>query len=213
MQNTASPPFIIGLTGGIGSGKTAVSDHFAALGASVIDTDLIAHALTAPGGGAIDAIRAHFGDAMIAADGSMDRAAMRSRVFAAPQARRELEAILHPMIRVESQRQCLDATTPYVILSVPLLVESGAYRALCKRICVVDCPESMQIERVQARNGLPLAQIQAIMAAQASRADRRAAADDIIDNSGSLAQLHAQVAHLHRQYLDAAAAARATRIR
>jgi len=197
-------PYIVGLTGGIGSGKSAATDRFAALGASVVDTDRIAHELTAPGGGAIEAIRTAFGDAMIAPDGSLDRAAMRALAFREPDARRRLEAILHPMIRTESARQCVAARGPYVILAVPLLVESGGYRERCDRICVVDCPEALQLERVRARNGLADEQIRAIMAAQASRAQRLAAADDVIDNAGALAALHAQVERLHAAYLVAA---------
>ena len=203
-------PFVVGLTGGIGSGKSAASARFAALGVTVIDTDVIAHALTAPGGAAIAAIQAHFGPRVIAADGSLDRAAMRTLAFADPAARRQLEAILHPLIRSESERQCMAATTPYVILAVPLLIESGGYRERCQRICVVDCPEALQIARVSARSGLPAEQIRAIMAAQVSRRERLAAADDVIDNSGTLATLHAQVDRLHRQYL-AATNARAGR--
>ena len=120
-----------------------------------------------------------------------------------PDARRRLEAILHPMIRAESARQCVAAGGPYVILAVPLLVESGGYRERCDRICVVDCPEALQLERVRARNGLAYEQIRAIMAAQASRAQRLAAADDVIDNAGTLASLHAQVDRLHAAYLAA----------
>lgn len=198
-------PYIVGLTGGIGSGKSAASDHFAALGATIVDTDRIAHALTAPGGTAIEAIRRTFGDGMIAADGSLDRAAMRALAFAQPEARRQLESILHPMIRSESERRCLTAHAPYVILAVPLLIESNAYRERCDRICVVDCPEALQRERVSRRSGLADEQIRAIMAAQASRDERLAAADDVIDNSGTLAALQAQVERLHASYLALAA--------
>ena len=197
-------PFVVGLTGGIGSGKSAVSARFAALGAAIVDTDVIAHALTAPGGAAIAAIRARFGAGVIAADGSLDRGSMRALAFADPDARRQLEAILHPMIRAESECQCAAATAPYVILAVPLLIESGTYRERCQRICVVDCPEHLQVARVNARSGLTEDQIRAIMAAQVTRQQRLAAADDIIDNVGTLAALHAQVDRLHRQYLAAA---------
>ncbi len=191
---------LIGLTGGIGSGKSAVAERFAAHGATVVDTDAIAHALTAPGGAAMAAIGAAFGDGVIAADGRLDRAAMRALAFSDPAARRRLEAILHPLIRSESDRQCGLATSPYVILAVPLLIESGSYRERCDRICVVDCPEALQIERVRARNGLPVEQIEAILAAQATRAARLAAADDVIDNSGSLTALDRRVAELHTRY-------------
>lgn len=208
MSSSSSPPrrpLIVGLTGGIGSGKSAAADRFAALGATVVDTDAIAHALTAAGGRAMPAIRNAFGDAMIAADGSLNRAAMRAAAFADPQVRKRLEAILHPMIRDESQRQCELAPSPYVILAVPLLIESGTYRERCDRICVVDCPEALQLERVKARNGLDEAQIRAIMAAQASRDERRAVADDIVDNGGTLDHLHAQVDALHERYVRASA--------
>jgi len=203
MNDIAPRPYIIGLTGGIGSGKSAAAAHFARLGAEVVDTDLIAHGLTAPGGAAMDAIQRAFGTSMIAADGSLDRAAMRARVFSHPEAKRQLEAILHPMIRDESARQCHAATAPYVILAVPLLVESGSYRERCDRICVVDCPEHLQLERVRTRSGLDEAQVRAIMATQASREARLAAADDVIDNSTSLEALEQQVASLHASYLAA----------
>ncbi|ATE58568.1 dephospho-CoA kinase [Thauera sinica] len=209
---TATPasrhrPFVVGLTGGIGSGKSAAADRFAALGAAVVDTDAIAHALTAPDGQAIPHIRDAFGDDAIAADGSLDRAAMRALAFAEPQARKRLEAILHPMIREESERRCEAAAGTYVILAVPLLVESGSYRERCDRICVVDCPEALQIVRVKARSGLDDAQIRAIMAAQASREERRAAADDVVDNGGTLDELYAQIDALHERYVRAAALA------
>ena len=200
----AKRPYIVGLTGGIGSGKSAATAHFAALGASVVDTDLIAHALTAPGGAAIEAIRRTFGADMLTPDGSLDRAAMRGLAFQRPAARRQLEAILHPMIRDESTRQCREASGPYVVLAVPLPIESGTYRERCNRICVVDCPEDLQVARVRQRNALPEEQIRSIMAAQASRAQRLAAADDVIDNRGTLAELEAQVERLHAAYLAAA---------
>ena len=170
----------------------------------MVDTDLIAHALTAPGGAAIEAIRRTFGADMLTPDASLDRAAMRALAFQRPAARRQLEAILHPMIRDESTRQCREASGPYVVLAVPLLIESGTYRERCNRICVVDCPEDLQVARVRQRNALPEEQIRSIMAAQASRAQRLAAADDVIDNSGTLAELEAQVERLHAAYLAAA---------
>ncbi len=198
---TPRPPFTVGLTGGIGSGKSAATERFAALGATIVDTDLIAHRLTAPGGAAIAAIRQAFGECVISADGSLDRGAMRARVFAEPAARQQLEAILHPLIRAESARQCLAAPGPYVVMAVPLLVESGTYRQRCDRVCVVDCPEALQIERVRTRSGLDETQIRAIMAAQASREERLAAADDVIDNGGTLEALQQQVDRLHLRYL------------
>ncbi len=198
---TPRPPFTVGLTGGIGSGKSAATERFAALGATIVDTDLIAHRLTAPGGAAIAAIRQAFGEGVISTDGSLDRGAMRARVFAEPAARQQLEAILHPLIRAESARQCLAAPGPYVVMAVPLLVESGTYRQRCDRVCVVDCPEALQIERVRTRSGLDETQIRAIMAAQASREERLGAADDVIDNGGTLEALQQQVDRLHLRYL------------
>jgi len=198
---------VVGLTGGIGSGKSAAADRFAARGATVVDTDAIAHALTAAGGRAMPDIREAFGSSVIAADGSLDRAAMRALAFAEPQVRKRLEAILHPLIREESERHCREAPSIYVILAVPLLIESGSYRERCDRICVVDCPESLQIERVKARSGLDEAQIRAIMAAQATREQRRAAADDIVDNGGTLTELNAQIDALHDRYVRCAALA------
>ena len=193
--------FIIGLTGGIGSGKSAAADLFAELGAAVVDADAIAHELTAPGGAAIPRIRAAFGDAVIAPDGALDRAVMRKRVFADAEAKARLEAILHPMIRDESDRRCAEARAPYVVLVVPLLVESGSYRRRVRRVAVVDCPEETQVARVMARSGIEAGEARAIMAAQVSRQDRLAAADDVIDNSGDLSELRAQIGRLHRIYL------------
>lgn len=197
---------IVGLTGGIGSGKSAAADRFAELGITVVDTDRIAHQLTAAGGEAMPAIRAAFGDDMATADGALDRARMRERVFADPAERARLEAILHPLIRAKSLQACQAATSPYVVLVVPLLIESGDYRQRCDRVCVVDVDEALQIERVRQRSGLADAQIRAIIAAQASRAARLAAADDVLDNRGSLAELQAQVDALHATYLQQARA-------
>lgn len=198
---------VVGLTGGIGSGKSAAADAFAALGAAIVDTDDISRALTGVGGAALPAVRAAFGDTALAADGSLDRQAMRALVFVDAAARQRLEAILHPRIRVEAERRCASALAggaPYVVLVVPLLVESGGYRAGMARVAVVDCDEEMQIARVMARNGLSRAEVERIMGAQASRAERRAAADDIIDNGGDRAHLRRQVEALHRRYLKAA---------
>ena len=197
--------FVVGLTGGIGSGKSAVGDLFAAQGIAVIDTDAIAHELTAPGGTAMPAIRAEFGDAVAAADGALDRAAMRAIVFADPSARKRLEGILHPMIRIESERRLAAAQSPYVIYMVPLLVESGDYRKRVDRVAVVDCREETQIARVMQRNGLARPDIERILAAQASRAERLAAADDVIDNDGALAELAPRIDQLHQSYLASAA--------
>ncbi len=199
-------PFIVGLTGGIGSGKSAAAARFAELGADIVDTDEIARALTAQGGAAIDAIRAAFGNELIGPDGALDRPAMRLRVFDDAQARRQLETILHPLIRDQARRRCLDSRAPYVVLAVPLLIESNHWRERCDRVCVVDCPETLQIERVGARSGLSADEVGAIIAAQASREQRLKAADDVLDNSGDLAALHRQVDALHDRYLTLAAA-------
>ncbi len=197
--------FVVGLTGGIGSGKSAAADGFAAQGIVVVDTDAIAHALTQAGGAALPALVDAFGSDIVGADGAMDRVRMRQLVFADPAARARLEGILHPLIREISDKGCRSADSPYVILAVPLLVESGTYRARCDRIVVVDCPESLQIERVMARNGLSEAEVRAIMATQATRAQRLAVADDVLANDGDRAFLRAQVAELHRKYLAQAA--------
>lgn len=195
---------IVGLTGGIGSGKSTVADLFAALGTAVVDADAIAHELTGPGGGAMAAIAAEFGPAVVAGDGRLDRGAMRERAFANPEARKRLEAILHPMIRELATRRSHDALeggAPYVLLVVPLLVESGGYRERVARVAVVDCAETTQIDRVVRRSGLAPEAVHAIMAAQASRNERLAAADDVIDNDGSADTLPARIAELHAHYL------------
>ncbi len=198
---TAARPFVVGLTGGIGSGKSAAADAFAALGATVVDTDAIAHALTAPAGAAIEAIRTGFGAEFIDAGGAMDRRRMRDLVFADPEAKRRLEALLHPMIRAESARQVAAASGPYAVLVVPLLVESAGYRERVRRVLVVDCPEALQIARVMQRSNLPGDQVRRIIAAQAKRENRLAVADDVIDNSGSIDALQQQVRELHSRYL------------
>ncbi len=198
-------PFIVGLTGGIGSGKSAAAQVFGELGVAVVDTDAIAHELTAPDGAAIGPIRAAFGSDYISAEGALARARMRERVFADAASKRLLEGILHPLIRERSNAQVLAARSPYVVLMVPLLIESGAYRARCRRILVIDCPEEMQVERAATRSGISAAQVRAIMASQAPRAARLAAADDVIDNSRDLAHLRREVEALHALYLQLAA--------
>ncbi len=193
--------FVVGLTGGIGSGKSAVGRLFEQQGIAVIDTDAIAHQLTTPGGEAMPAIRAAFGDAVATADGALDRAAMRAIVFADPPARKRLEGILHPMIREESERRLAGAESPYAILMVPLLVESGSYRERVSRVAVVDCDVETQVARVMQRNGLARVEVERILAAQATRAQRLEAADDVIDNDGSLTDLAPRIERLHANYL------------
>ncbi len=199
-------PFTVGLTGGIGSGKSAAAQVFEELGITVIDTDAVAHALTGPGGAAIEPIRAAFGAAYLTPEGALERARMRELVFADALKKRLLESILHPLIRARTSELVQAARSPYVVLMVPLLVESGDYRRRCQRILVVDCPEELQIERVVARSGIAAAQVRAIMATQVTRAARLAAADDVIDNSRDPAQLRREVEALHRRYLQLAAA-------
>ncbi len=196
--------FRVGLTGGIGAGKTAVSDRFARLGVPVIDTDQIARALTAPGGSALPAIREAFGSALFDASGLLDRAALRHRVFGDAGARRQLEAILHPLIRAEAEREMRAAAGPYQILVIPLLIETGTWRDQVQRVLVVECPESVRIERVMARNGLTRTEVEAIVATQASDAQRRDAADDIVVNAEEADSLDASVKQLHAQYLELA---------
>jgi dephospho-CoA kinase len=191
---------VVGLTGGIGSGKSAAADEFARLGATLVDTDLIAHRLTRPGGAAVAAIQRLFGDGFVLPSGAMDRKRMRERVFADTAARKSLEGVLHPLIRDESERQIAAAGGPYVVHVVPLLVESGHYRRRVDRILVVDCPEATQLARVRARSGLSADEAQDIVRSQASRAERLAAADDVIDNGGTLEDLRKQVAVLHVKY-------------
>lgn len=197
--------YIVGLTGGIGSGKSTVADLLVELGATLVDTDQIAHRLTAPRGSAMPAIVAAFGPDVIKADGALDRAAMRRLVFADAGARARLESILHPLIRQESTRQCAAARTPYVVAAVPLLVESGGWKERCDRVLVVDCPPELQIARVVARSGLSETEAAAIVAAQADRATRLAAADDIIVNDGPREALAGAVHTLHQRYLALAA--------
>jgi dephospho-CoA kinase len=194
------------LTGGIGSGKSSVARLFEARGVAVIDADALAHELTAPGGAAIAAIRAAFGPEVIDARGALDRERMRQKAFADPAARKRLEAILHPMIRDESERRRAAATSAYVILMIPLLVESGDPRRRCDRVLVIDCPEEEQVRRVMLRSNLTRAEVTAIMATQASRDARLAHADDVIDNGGDPSRLEAQVETLHQRYVAAAGA-------
>ncbi len=203
-------PFVVGLTGGIGSGKSTVADLFAAHGAGIVDTDVIAHQLTGPNGAAMPAIRARFGDGVATPDGRLDRRAMRDRVFADPDARKALEAILHPLIRHEADRQILASDAPYVLLVVPLLVESGSYRQRVDRVLVVDCAPETQVQRTMARSGLTRDDVLRILAAQATRDARLAAADDVVDNDGPPARLAPLVASLHARYLAEAAARRDT---
>ena len=197
---------IVGLTGGIGSGKSTVADRLAVFGAALVDTDAIAHQLTSAQGAAMGQIAAAFGPSVVRADGALDRVAMRRLVFSDPAAKERIEAILHPLIRRESEALCRSAAAaPYVLLVVPLLVEAAAsasYRQRVDRILVVDCDEATQIARVKARSALSAAEVRAIMATQATRSERLAAADDVILNDGTPEALEPQVQALHLRYLE-----------
>ena len=192
--------FSVGLTGGIGSGKTSVANAFAARGASIIDTDLIAHALTAPNGAAIAAIAAAFGPDVITPEGAMDRAKMRALVFSDVSQKNLLEALLHPMIRAEVARQAAAARGTDLMFVVPLLAETGHWKF--SRILVVDCEVAQQIERVMQRDKLPADLIQAIIAQQATRAQRLAIATDVLLNQGDFESLIPEIDRLHKLYCD-----------
>lgn len=196
--------FRVGLTGGIASGKTLVSRLFARLGVPILDTDELAREVVAPGSTGLEAIRARFGAGVIDAQGQLDRRALRAQVFASTEARRDLEAITHPRIRELVEQRAATAGGPYQIHVVPLLVEAGR-RASVDRVLVVDCPESLQIERLMQRDGGSREQAEAILAAQASRAQRLAVADDVITNDGDPRQVEQAVAALHARYLALAA--------
>ncbi len=201
MHRLPTQKFSVGLTGGIGSGKSFVAELFAQHGASIVDTDVIAHQLTAADGRAMPAIRAAFGADYLNVDGSLNRAAMRERIFADEGARRQLEGILHPLITAETGAAAKAAGGDYVIFVVPLLVESGHWIDQVDRVLVVDCPETLQVERVMLRSQLPAAQVEAIMASQASRQQRLAVADDVVVNDGARTAVAAVVTRLHAQYL------------
>lgn len=197
--------YLIGLTGGIGAGKTTVTDLFAALGAAIIDTDQIAHALSGPGQPGALAVGARFGPQYLDAQGAINRPALRQLIFSTPAAKQQLEASLHPLIHqaVLAALAALPANIPYAVLAVPLLFETGSYLPLIQRSLLVDAPEDAQIQRVQARSRLGEAEIRAIMAQQMSRQDRQQRADDIVLNDGDLSKLQDQVKNLHKKYTQA----------
>ena len=192
---------IIGLTGGIGSGKTSAAKFFAALGADVVDTDVIAHELTQPQGAAIADIRQNFTEKFITVEGALNRKEMRGLVFSDSSARRKLEAILHPLIRMEVTRRAAIFSAPYGIIVVPLLLEAGGYREMMQRILVVDCNEQDQIARAITRTGLDEQTVCAIMATQLPRKERLQQADDVIANDADVSHLRQQVEALHGKYL------------
>jgi dephospho-CoA kinase len=194
----------VGLTGGIGSGKSTVADRLAALGAGVIDTDLLARELTEPGTTTLARIGKEFHGVLLP-DGHLDRAALRRQVFADPLARTRLETILHPLIRTLMLERAARLTTPYAVLVIPLLFETGQ-ESLMDRVLVVDCPEPIQIERVCRRSQLPKTEVARIIASQIPRAERLARADEVIDNGNGPDDLMPQIEHLHRAYLALAGA-------
>ena len=203
-------PYLVGLTGGIGSGKSAVAAAFAERGADVLDADVVAHAVSRRGEVGHRAIVATFGDACVAPDGELDRAALRRRAFDDDTFRRDLEALLHPLIGARIDAAIADLRGPYGILVVPLLLERGGLRKRVARILVVDCPEQEQVRRVQLRSGLTADEVRRIMATQMPRAKRLAQADDVIDNSGPPSAIGPQVERLDRLYRQLAAKARPT---
>jgi dephospho-CoA kinase len=202
----AGPRLVVGLTGGIASGKSAVAAMFVALGAGLVDTDVVAREVVAPGQPGLAAVRDAFGRGVLRASGEIDRAALRSLVFADPAKRRRLESLLHPLIRAETLRKLREIAAPYALVAVPLLVETD-FGQLVDRVLVVDCPEQVQLDRLIRRDAIPHAEALAMLRAQADRASRLKAAHDVIDNSGTREATRAQVEQLHRRYLDLAALA------
>ena len=194
-------PLVIGLTGGIGSGKTSAAKFFTTVGTDVIDTDKIARELTQPQGAAISSIQKSFGKNFITANGELDRKKMRDLVFSDGTSRRQLEAILHPLIRTETARLTTLASSPYIVIVVPLLLETGGYREKVQRILVVDCNEEIQAARAIIRSGLNEQEVHAIMTTQISRQERLKQADDVIVNDMDILHLQKQVEILHRKYL------------
>ena len=194
-------PLIIGLTGGIGCGKTSVSKRFSDLGVCVIDTDQISHQMTQRGGASISEIRRDFGDSFITEEGSLDRERMRTLVFNDEPSRRRLESILHPLIQTEAFRIAASAPPPYLIMVVPLLLETHGYRDRIDLVLTVGCDERSQIERTMKRSGLSEQEVRSIMSAQITWQDRIQQSDDLIINNGDLAHLEDQVDSLHLKYL------------
>lgn len=195
--------FRVGLTGGIASGKTTVANLFAELGVGLVDTDILAREVVAPGEPGLDAIRTEFGADVLLESGELDRQALRQRVFRDPEQRGRLEAILHPLIRARAVELLEQLETPYAMLVVPLLLETG-FGALADRVLAVDCSRSQQLARLIARDGISAADAEAMLSAQVDRETRLAGADDVIDNSGSLQSTHAQVRALHARYCESA---------
>jgi len=206
-------PLVVGLTGGIGSGKSQVSDAFGQLGVEVVDADALAHELSAPGAAGFRAILEAFGPDVLLPSGELDRARLRRHVFADAATRARLEAALHPLITAEARRRIGAWQGTYGIVAVPLLLERGGLRPMIDRVLVVDCPETEQVRRVHVRSGLPEAEIRAIMATQIDRTARLARADDVIDNAGPIADIVPQVAILDQRYRELARTGAAIRPR
>ncbi|KRE88516.1 dephospho-CoA kinase [Frateuria sp. Soil773] len=196
--------YVVALTGGIAAGKSAVSRRFEALGIHVYDADVAAREVVEPGTAGLAAVVAAFGQ-VLDAEGRLDRPAMRRRIFAEPSARQALEAIVHPLVRERLHEQALADRGPYCLLAVPLLAENIAHYRWVDRVLLVDVPEAVQMRRLLARDGIDAALAERMLANQASRAQRQAIADDVIDNGGEEAALDEQVAALHRKYLELAA--------
>lgn len=201
-------PLVVGLTGGIGSGKTKVSDALAQLGAKVLDADVLAHELCSPSGAAMPVILQQFGPDAVAADGSMDRNYIRNLVFEKPEMRRTLEGILHPLIRQRIVDEIEKTTSPYCVIVIPLLAEKGGWGHLTDAVVVVDCERQLQIDRVKARNGWPDSQIEQVLAAQATREQRLKIADFVVENHGTSDELLLQAHQLHEKLLFKAAEAK-----
>ena len=197
-------PMRVGLTGGIASGKSTVADRFAELGVPVIDADLAARRVVAPGTPGLEAVAGRFGSSLLLRDGTLDRSSLRRLVFADPAARHALEAILHPLIRADMERAASGVNYPYVVMAIPLLIEGGAAKERVERVLVVDIPEELQFTRLLQRDGGARGEAHAILESQAKRAARLAVADDVLDNSGNVAELRHAVDVLHQQYLQMA---------
>ncbi|WP_248798765.1 MULTISPECIES: dephospho-CoA kinase [unclassified Pseudomonas] len=200
MSTAVSTPWILGLTGGIGSGKSAAAQHFSDLGIHTVDADHAARWVVEPGRPALEKIVEHFGPGVLQADGQLDRAALRTLIFEAPEQRRWLEALLHPLIGEEIASHLARAQSPYAILVSPLLIESGQYKNT-QRVLVIDAPQALQIQRTRQRDQTSEQQVQAILKAQASREERLRHADDVLVNDRDLAWLHSEVERLHHFYL------------
>ena len=197
-------PLRIGLTGGIASGKSTVTQRFGELGVPVIDADVASRSVVEPGKPGLAQVVARFGTGVLDADGQLDRSALRNLIFKDSSLRQALDAILHPLIRVEMEREATQSEGPYVVMAIPLLIEGGSAGKRMDRVLVVDADETLQIQRLQARDGSSVEQARAILASQASRAARLAAADEVLLNTGTVAELRQGVDRLHEQYLQLA---------